>query len=348
VVVYNEYYPFGMLLPNRHASSAAYRYGFNGMEKDDELKGIGNSYDFGARMLDPRVGRWFKMDNEFSRLPDLTPYGYVNGNPIRYIDPDGNFLIDVHRRIMRNAFSRSKRGRSLVFSSRTSSRMKHNPALSRNLINYRESIDGTHHHNRSAIDDYNGSVVGPDVKSLPKKIGGGGMPSISSQHFDNMNYDEIIINLSSIDNEILSLTTLYTDGKISSTQLGEKVGEHFHAIQDLYSHSNYVELYKAMYGETDITEIPTFDEAQSQEKYKDFAYLLETSLKTGIYDEESGYNGKGSHRDLNHDKGKGTSLLYSLLRQVVFKKVNWNTRAAEELATKATVKLNDKIESKIK
>jgi hypothetical protein len=34
-----------------------YRYGFNGMEKDDEVKnGKGNSYDFGARMYDSRLG----------------------------------------------------------------------------------------------------------------------------------------------------------------------------------------------------------------------------------------------------------------------------------------------------
>ncbi len=31
-----------------------YRYGFNGMEKDDEISGSGNSYDFGARTYDPR------------------------------------------------------------------------------------------------------------------------------------------------------------------------------------------------------------------------------------------------------------------------------------------------------
>ncbi|GGD36603.1 hypothetical protein GCM10011343_28070 [Flavobacterium orientale] len=51
-----------MLVPNRHGSAESYRYGFNGMEKDDEIKGEGNSYDFGARMLDPRVGRWFAPD----------------------------------------------------------------------------------------------------------------------------------------------------------------------------------------------------------------------------------------------------------------------------------------------
>lgn len=44
-----------MLVPNRHGSSDNYRYGFNGKEKDDELKGEGNSYNFEARIYDSRV-----------------------------------------------------------------------------------------------------------------------------------------------------------------------------------------------------------------------------------------------------------------------------------------------------
>ncbi len=35
----NEYYPFGMVMPNRTFSSESYRYGFQGQEKDDEVKG---------------------------------------------------------------------------------------------------------------------------------------------------------------------------------------------------------------------------------------------------------------------------------------------------------------------
>ncbi len=51
-----------MTVPNRSASSAAYRYGFQGQEKDDEIKGEGNSLNYKFRMHDPRVGRFFTED----------------------------------------------------------------------------------------------------------------------------------------------------------------------------------------------------------------------------------------------------------------------------------------------
>jgi hypothetical protein len=48
-----DYTPFGMQMPDRSyiATGSGYRFGFNNMEKDDELKGPGNSYDFGARIV---------------------------------------------------------------------------------------------------------------------------------------------------------------------------------------------------------------------------------------------------------------------------------------------------------
>ncbi|MCU7549877.1 hypothetical protein OCK74_12165 [Chitinophagaceae bacterium LB-8] len=39
-----------------------YRYGFNGKENDNEVKGDGNSLDFGGRIYDPRLGRWHSTD----------------------------------------------------------------------------------------------------------------------------------------------------------------------------------------------------------------------------------------------------------------------------------------------
>src|SRR5690554_5043938 len=42
--------------------SNSYRYGYQGSEKTDELKGSGNHYTTFFRQLDPRLGRWLTID----------------------------------------------------------------------------------------------------------------------------------------------------------------------------------------------------------------------------------------------------------------------------------------------
>jgi len=67
-----------------------YRSGFNGKRKDDEIHGAtGTSYDFDARMLDVRVGRWLSVDPLAAADPDWTPYRFGYNNPIFFIDPNG-------------------------------------------------------------------------------------------------------------------------------------------------------------------------------------------------------------------------------------------------------------------
>ncbi|WMJ74878.1 RHS repeat-associated core domain-containing protein [Cytophagaceae bacterium ABcell3] len=89
IVSSSEYYPFGMMMPGRNYNSQDYKYGFNGMEKDDELKGNGNSYDFGARIYDPRIGRWLSIDPIAGEYPFVSPYVFALNTPIQAKDPDG-------------------------------------------------------------------------------------------------------------------------------------------------------------------------------------------------------------------------------------------------------------------
>ncbi len=60
------------------------------MEMDNELKGgEGDSYDFGARMYDPRVSRWFAPDPLEKKHPDFSTYNFSFDSPILFKDPDG-------------------------------------------------------------------------------------------------------------------------------------------------------------------------------------------------------------------------------------------------------------------
>ncbi len=68
---------------------SSYLFGFNGKENDNEVKGEGNSLDFGARIYDSRLGRWLSVDPLADDAPGWTPYRYCFNNPIKLIDPDG-------------------------------------------------------------------------------------------------------------------------------------------------------------------------------------------------------------------------------------------------------------------
>lgn len=80
-------------MPNRTFSTPSYRYGFNGKEMDNEVKGNGAQYDYGARLYDPRVGKWLSRDPLQVKYPELTPYHFTANNPTNFIDHDGKDTI---------------------------------------------------------------------------------------------------------------------------------------------------------------------------------------------------------------------------------------------------------------
>ncbi len=69
------------------------RYSFQAQEHDDEVKGDGNSYDFGARIYDSRIGRFLTLDAHARDYPDISSFVFVNNMPLWAIDPDGNDII---------------------------------------------------------------------------------------------------------------------------------------------------------------------------------------------------------------------------------------------------------------
>jgi len=84
-----DYYPFGMEMPDRKFSSEKYEFGFNGKLNDNEVYGEGNFQDYGFRMYDTRTCRFISVDPLTQKYPELTPFQFANNKPINSIDFNG-------------------------------------------------------------------------------------------------------------------------------------------------------------------------------------------------------------------------------------------------------------------
>jgi RHS repeat-associated protein len=79
-----------MVMPGKkYLSTGQYRYGFNGKENDNEIKGEGNQQDYGMRIYDSRLGRFLSVDPLSAKYPELTPYQFASNTPNQAIDLDG-------------------------------------------------------------------------------------------------------------------------------------------------------------------------------------------------------------------------------------------------------------------
>ena len=77
-------------MPGRkYDAGSGYRYGFNGKENDNEVKGEGNQQDYGMRIYDPGLGKFLSVDPITADYPELTPYQFASNTPIQAIDLDG-------------------------------------------------------------------------------------------------------------------------------------------------------------------------------------------------------------------------------------------------------------------
>jgi RHS repeat-associated protein len=89
IISAQDYYPFGMIMPGRNFNADRYRYGFNGQEKDDEIKGCGNSHDFLFRIYETRLGRFLSTDPLENEYPWNSPYAFAENRPIDGRDLEG-------------------------------------------------------------------------------------------------------------------------------------------------------------------------------------------------------------------------------------------------------------------
>jgi|TARA_B110000967_G_C18892861_1_gene568549 RHS repeat-associated protein len=66
------------------ATTEGYRFGFNGYENEPDIAGQGSVIDFGARIYDSRLGRFFSTDPIV--YPYWSPYQYDGNSPISVKD----------------------------------------------------------------------------------------------------------------------------------------------------------------------------------------------------------------------------------------------------------------------
>jgi RHS repeat-associated protein len=93
-----HYYPFGLTMTGISTRAAGrmenrHRFGSKELQSMELANGNGlDWYDYDARIYDPQIGRWLNQDPHAEKYSELSPYNFVNNNPLIYVDPTGKDL----------------------------------------------------------------------------------------------------------------------------------------------------------------------------------------------------------------------------------------------------------------
>ncbi len=93
IIEENNFFPFGLKhwgynnVVSSNGNSLAQQWKFGGKQLDQSL-GL-ETYDFGARNYNPDLGRWMNIDPLAHEREWLSPYNFVQNNPINRVDPTG-------------------------------------------------------------------------------------------------------------------------------------------------------------------------------------------------------------------------------------------------------------------
>ncbi|QCK14485.1 hypothetical protein DCC35_06890 [Mangrovivirga cuniculi] len=88
IIQSEDYYPFGLTFNEyQRKGFRENNFLYNGKELQDDFDL--NWMDYGARMYDAEIGRWGVVDPMSEERNWLSPYNYVQNNPLIRIDPNG-------------------------------------------------------------------------------------------------------------------------------------------------------------------------------------------------------------------------------------------------------------------
>lgn len=92
----DNYFAYGGLLNDVTTGVDLQTHKYGGKELD-RMHGL-DLYDFGARWYDSNLGLFTSMDPMCEKYYNLNPYLYCSGNPIKYVDPNGDTIKVVDKK----------------------------------------------------------------------------------------------------------------------------------------------------------------------------------------------------------------------------------------------------------
>ena len=193
------------------------RYKYSGKELD-RMHGL-NLYDYGARQYDAALGQFTTMDPLAEKYYNVSPYAYCAGNPVMYVDPDGDSIRvakeyqEEFKQTLGIAFGESNVSR-FGFNSNGNLQINGNAQLpdksSKKLLNgLKKVMDDKTITNIVYANEYNNGIVNISTNELARC--GGACTCLASDNSGNVDNYIIVDPNSSPELKTMIVTSAYYD-----------------------------------------------------------------------------------------------------------------------------------------